>query len=386
MPRSRSPRRWRRRLALLSVPGVLVSALLLLVGSYLFAAIPLPDDIAASATRVLDRHGEEVGTLSPQATRQDVALDALPDHVPQAVLAAEDRGFFEHPGISYRGTARALVRNLIARDVEEGGSTITQQYIKNAALSPEQTFRRKANEAILAVKLEQRYEKEEILSFYLNTIYWGRGAYGIEAAAQTYFGVSATELDVNQAATLAGIIRAPERLDPADDPGAADIRRRYTLDGMARVGWLDRDEASTLSDAGLPEVADRTTVEYGPYAYYLDAVRRQLAAELGDEIVFRGLTVVTELDASMQRTAQRAVAERLADLPEHLAEQPVSGALASVDPEDGGAGSIQGAEQAAHDDRRRARQDFSRQSVQDLAREGRQRPAPAGFMGAAGGR
>jgi penicillin-binding protein 1A len=342
------------------IPGLLGAVLLAGAGVYFFQSVPFPDDITVGATVVLDRNGEEVGTLSAQAARQDIALSQLPEHVPQAVLAAEDRGFYDHGGISWRGTARALFRNIQARDIEEGGSTITQQYIKNAALTADRTFTRKANEAVLALKLERQQSKDNILEMYLNTIYWGRGAYGIEAAAQTYFDVPATELTINQAATLGGIIRSPSRLDPAEDPASADIRRRYTLDGMVGEGWLDQATAEQAVNEGLPSVSDRQTVEFGPAAYYLDAVRRVLSREIGEDIIFRGLTVHTELDMSMQTTAQQVITEHLANVPEGTAESPVSAALVTVDPEDGGVRAIVGGP------------DFAKQQFNAAVRGGRQ--------------
>ncbi|MDQ4129872.1 MAG: transglycosylase domain-containing protein, partial [Actinomycetota bacterium] len=151
-------------LALLVAPGALLLLGALLGAIYLFANVPLPEDVAPQATRVLDRNGAEAGFLSPQAV-DPVVLEQLPPHVPRAVLAAEDRSFYRHGGLSLTGTLRALVTNVQAGRVEQGGSTITQQYIKNAAVGTERTFRRKAKEAVLAVKLERRYSKDEILEF-----------------------------------------------------------------------------------------------------------------------------------------------------------------------------------------------------------------------------
>ncbi|MDP8929730.1 MAG: transglycosylase domain-containing protein, partial [Actinomycetota bacterium] len=329
-------RSWYRRpmLVLLLAPAALVVLGGLLLAVYLFSNVPLPEDVAPQATRVLDRNGAEAGILSPQAA-DPVPLEQLPPHVPRAVLAAEDRSFYAHHGVSWTGSLRALFTNVQAGKVEQGGSTITQQYIKNAAAGSERTFRRKAKEAVLAVKLERRYSKDEILEFYLNTVYLGRGAYGVEAAARTYFGVPAQQLNVNQAATLAGLLRAPEHLDPGAEPEAANARRVYVLDGMVEEGWLSPSERERVLAAGLPPTAARQRADRGPAAYYLDAVRQEVAAKLGEERVYRGLTVRTELDQGMQTAAQRVLTANVAELQREQKGRPVTGAIVSVDPSDG---------------------------------------------------
>lgn len=334
----------------MAVAALLGAGVLAVLAAYLFASVPLPEDLTLGATTVVDRNGNRVGTLSAHPSRRDVALADLPDHVPAAVLAAEDRGFYQHAGISPRGILRALATNVAAGEIEQGGSTITQQYIKNAALSRERTAVRKLKEAVLAVKLEQAYSKDQILEFYLNTIYLGRGTYGIDAAARTYFARPAAQLTVNEAATLAGLIRAPERFDPAEDPGAANIRRVYTLNGMVERGTLTRQQAQQLKAAGLPETTARPAA-YGANTYYLDAVRRELAATLGEEAVFRGLTVVAEIDLGLQRFAEQTLRRHIGTLRDQLADDPpdedfdlsqVSGGLVSVDPATGGVRALVG--------------------------------------------
>lgn len=319
-------RRW--MWSLLLIPAVIFGAGGLLAFYLIFAAIPLPDDVASDASVVYDHTGTPVGTLAEERSRSDLSLAELPAHVPASVLAAEDRRFYEHRGISATGILRAVFTNVRAGSVRQGGSTITQQYIKNALLTPDQSYARKVEEAALAVKLERRYDKDTILTFYLNTIYWGRGAYGIEAAARTYFGISATELDVNQAATLAGIIAAPEAYDPAEQPERADTRRRYVLGGMVETGALDAAESSRLVAAGLPDVNPRAGLDRGPNAYYLDAVRRELSAVVTfqDGQLFRGLKIFTGLDPMMQEAAQDTLRDAVANGPSD------TGAIVSIDP------------------------------------------------------
>ncbi|HEX2028640.1 MAG TPA: transglycosylase domain-containing protein [Nitriliruptorales bacterium] len=339
-------RPWYRQPALYAVlaPGLALVLFGAFVAAYLFSAVPLPADIAPAATTVLDRDGQEVGALSGVAAREDVPLEEYPDHVAQAVMAAEDRGFYQHGGISLAATIRALFTNVRAGEVEQGGSTITQQYMKNAALTPERTFTRKAKEAVLALKMERAYAKDQILEFYLNTVYLGRGAYGMESAAKTYYARSAKDLTVNQAATLAGMIRSPERLDPDDQPHATDERRRLVLDAMVGEGWLERSEADRIGAEGLPPTTGRQSVDHGPAAYYMDALREELAAELGsEEAVYRGLTVHSEMDLEMQVAAQAILTRKVAEFnAEAGSGAPLSGAIVSVDPGDGGVRALVG--------------------------------------------
>src|SRR5215216_7870869 len=179
----------------LAVPAVAVAAGTVIGLIYAFARVPLPAEVPTAQTIVfLDQTGRrEIGTLSAQENRRVIKLDKIPEHTRRALLAAEDRDFYEHGAISWRGLARATAANLLRRRISEGGSTITQQYVKNAfpGVGRDRTLFRKLKEAVLAVKLERKFSKDQILEFYMNTVYFGRGAYGIEAAARTYFSVPA---------------------------------------------------------------------------------------------------------------------------------------------------------------------------------------------------
>ncbi|MEX2486636.1 MAG: transglycosylase domain-containing protein [Nitriliruptoraceae bacterium] len=325
---------WRRRLLLAaSVMASVALASFGLLGFYLVVSTPpLPHDIANHASVLVDVDGKEVGGLSADVLRSDVALSSLPDYVPQAVMAIEDRNFYDHRGVSLSGIARALFTNVRAGTIEQGGSTITQQYIKNAALSPERTYRRKVEEAALAIKLEQAFSKDEILEFYLNTSYWGRGTTGIDAAAQSYFDKSATALSPNEAATLAAMLASPENLDPWEDPEPVDVRRRVALAGMLEQDWIDQDEHDELVDEGLPTVMARAPIDLGPNGYYFDAVRRVLARhpDLDDGQLFRGLRIHTHLDPRLQAEAQTVLAAAISDGPTD------TGAIVTVDPATGG--------------------------------------------------
>jgi penicillin-binding protein 1A len=252
----------------------------------------------------------------------------------QAVLATEDRNFFDHGGIDPFGITRAVVRDVFGESQsQQGGSTITQQYVKTVFLSPERSLDRKLREAVLAVKLEQQLDKREILNRYLNQVYFGRGAYGVEAAAREYFGVGVGELQLYQAAYLAGLIRSPETADAVQDPEEATRRLRSTLEAMAGEGYITAEEAERAAAVewvsedyapdGTPQVvtirtrtekqADFNDVRYGDIGseYWLEMVRTQLRERFGSGVEARGLRVYTTFDPRLQRAATEAVTEEL---------------------------------------------------------------------------
>jgi len=234
-PPPRRKRRWGRRLLL---TGFLLA--LLAVGGFALAVfltpVPDPNDVAATeATVVYYSDGQtEIGRLG-ESTRRSVPLESVPLDVQRAVLAAEDRSFYEHGGFSPLGIGRAVMNNVQGGSLQ-GGSTITQQYAKNAYLTSERSFTRKARELVLSVKLESTVSKDEILADYLNTIYFGRGAYGIEAASLAYFGTSVANLDYAQGAVLAALIKAPSYY--ADNRKDLKARWKWVLDSMLEVGWI----------------------------------------------------------------------------------------------------------------------------------------------------
>ena len=188
--------------------------LLLIVFFVLYATVELPDEPPElNSSVIVDAQGREIAVLAKDGLRVQVDLDDISQPVKDAVIAAEDRRFYDHKGIDPFGVARAFVNDVRGRRTQ-GGSTITQQLVKNSYLTSERTLVRKAKEAILAMKLERKANKDDILERYLNTVYFGRGAYGIEAAARVYFDSTAAQLDVNRAALLIGMLRAPRRPTP----------------------------------------------------------------------------------------------------------------------------------------------------------------------------
>ena len=204
---------------------------------------------------VLDRHGQEIG-VHGQDRGAPVTADALPQHVVQAFVATEDRNFFHHVGVNPIAILRALMVNVREGGVAQGGSTITQQLVKNLILTPEQTLKRKAQEMLLALKIEMQLEKEEILSLYLNRVYFGYGAYGIEAAARRYFGKTPQELTIGEAAMLAGLLKAPSRYSPKSNAAIARDRAQVVLAAMVDAGFLKASTAKHIKASGIATVIE----------------------------------------------------------------------------------------------------------------------------------
>jgi membrane peptidoglycan carboxypeptidase len=312
--------------------GVVCALLLSLVSGIVYGAseaVPLPAQVPTSQASVI-YYSDGVTELARVGVenRTDVPLSEVPEEVRNAVLAAEDRGFYQNRGVSPSGIARALWANASGKE-KQGASTITQQYVKNAFLSQDQTMSRKMREVVLAVKVDQKFSKEQILEFYLNTIYFGRASYGIDAAAQTYFGLPVSRLTAEQGAVLAAVIKAPSGFDPAVNPEGAQDRWRYLLRTMADQGWLDRSRAE---QARYPEVRrPGQTVRSlsGPNGYIVARVERELERRgiSNQQLRTGSLRVVTTID----RKAQDAAVSSMRD---GLAVQPAKnrGALVAVQP------------------------------------------------------
>lgn len=316
------------------VAGILAGVLLVV-----FVAEPLPTD-GGDGARLFDATGDnEFAQLATDFVRRDVALGEVPQHTINAVLAAEDADFYSHRGISIPGVLRALEANLRSGGVSQGGSTITQQYIKVVSRDDAQTVWRKVREAALAIKLERTYSKDEILQRYLNVVYFGRGAYGIQAAAQAYFGVDASQLSLVQSALLAGVLPAPSRYDPLVDPQASQTRYAYVLGRMVEEGWLD---LATQSQVLLtpPGTVPRQTSVRDDVPWFTGLVRQEL-----DQLGFadgRGLEVTTTLNLGLQRHAEQAYQQT-------FSQTTASGALVAVAPSTGGVLAVVGGKDYATD-------------------------------------
>ncbi|MGH9276019.1 MAG: transglycosylase domain-containing protein, partial [Acidimicrobiales bacterium] len=282
---------------------------------------PAPSQIS----RVYDAAGNEIGTFKQFETSIPVQPADIPPVLKQAVVAAEDRRFYSHGGVDVRGTVRALIADLRGRGVSQGGSTITQQLVKNTLTGGERSISRKIREAVLASQLDRQMDKDAILFEYLSVIYLGEGAYGVGAAAETYFRKPVSQLTLSESALLAGVIPAPSRFSPRVDPGAAEIRRIQVLDIMLDEGMIDEVQyyeavAQPVWMAVFGPPPGPATVVYPPETqqssdpYFTDYVRRWLEAHLpgGADTIFQGgLRIVTTIDPEAQAAARAQVAEFL---------------------------------------------------------------------------
>src|SRR5881296_463945 len=288
-------------------------------------------------TKVYDDNDELLTELHVER-RIFVPLAHIPQTLRDAVIATEDRRFYSHWGIDPIGIARAIVQNYRRGRVVEGGSTITQQLTKVLFLTPDKSLDRKMKEAVLAIELERRYSKDRILEMYLNQVYFGNGAYGVEAASRTYFGKSVTELNVKEAALLAGLPRAPSTYSPFEHGEAAKRRREVVLRRMVEYGALKDADAKKLARADLgliPPERRRTTGQY-----FLEYVQQTLEAKYGADMVFKGgLNIYTTLNPTMQLTAEQALRDGLKALEDRTAKGKPSehpeGALVTVEPQTG---------------------------------------------------
>jgi penicillin-binding protein 1A len=298
----------------LIVLSMIVAFVLLGVYVHFARQVPaLPDlatyaETAPGVTRVLAQDGTLLAEFATER-REIVPLERVPQALVDAFVSTEDRRFFTHNGLDMRGTARALLRNLRAGNVVQGGSTITQQVAK-AFLSPERTFQRKIKEAIFARRLEARYSKREILALYLNHIFLGNGAYGVQAAARRYFDRDVQDLDVGQLALIAGLARAPSRYSPLVDEQAALVRRATVLDNMVETGALARSEAEKWKKAPL-HIQPRRDYFHEITPYFTEQVRRDLIKKLGQKAFYEGgfrveTTVLPWMDVIAQENVDAA--------------------------------------------------------------------------------
>ena len=299
-----------KQIALLAFFGVLAGLAAIAIAVKV-VAIPQASDIATAQTTILyyDDGVTELARLG-DANRVSIDFTEIPLVAQQAMLAAEDRDFYNHGGFSIRGISRAVVTNLMGAAGAGGGSTITQQYAKNAYLTQERTLTRKAKELILSIKLETLISKDQILADYMNTIYFGRNAYGIESAATLYFGKSASELTVAEAAFLAAIVQAPNGLSPEENLSGLTQRWNYVLDGMVSQGWLSQDERVLVTFPNYLTEPPAQTFS-GPQGHLIEQVR-QTMFENGiteDQINLAGLRVITTFNKQAQDAMIAAVAE-----------------------------------------------------------------------------
>jgi len=288
------------------------------------------------ATMILDRANRPIDALAREF-RVLVPYSSLPPLLPGAFVAAEDSRFWEHDGLDGWSIARAAFNNLRSGRRGQGGSTITQQVTRALLLSPEKSYLRKLAEAVLAFRLERMLTKEEILSIYLNEIYLGEGAYGVEAAARTYFGKKASQLTLGEIALLAGLPQSPNNYSPLRQPEAARARQRYVLNRMAEDGLITAEAARAAYEEGLPLAGNWRRSVNGYFTLY---IRQQLLTRYTEtDLYSKGLHVATTVDARLQEEAARAVQMGVARITaRHPGEPAPQGALVALDT---GSGRIQ---------------------------------------------
>ena len=306
-----------------------------LAGIILSARIPDPPEPKA-ATIIYDINGKEITRLF-QEHRIPVSLDQIPQLMKDAIIAVEDHEFYQHRGINIRAMFRALLRNIRAGKVTEGASTITQQLARNALLTHQRTLKRKIKEILIAINLERRLTKDEILERYLNEIYFGHGAHGVEAAAQRYFGKHIWELELHQFALLAAIPRGPSLYSPYFEPERALGRRAWVLNRMVVTGVITEEQAEAAKKKPLDVVAQTSFKRQAPY--FVDYIIQELTQKYGfaeETLYTEGYKIYTTLDLDLQTKAEEVFAKRL---PEGTADengiiQPQA-ALVAIDPTNG---------------------------------------------------
>lgn len=288
------------------------------VYNWLFVDLPSIDaldaGLALPSTRLFDRNGQLLYEILPADGGRNtaIALTDIPAHCANAVIATEDSNFYSHPGVDIEGIARALWINLRGGEVLAGGSTITQQVARNTLLEPEQriqrTLQRKLRESILAIRLQNSYSKDEILTLYLNQVYFGNLAYGIEGAARAYFAKAAADLSLAECALLAGIIQNPAAHDPLTNLAQAKTRQTNTLRLMVKDGTIEQAEADRAENDELQFAATRFPIQA---PHFVMAVWSQLQRDYGDYLYAEGLDVVTTVDLNWQNNAQEIAQQQL---------------------------------------------------------------------------
>ncbi|WP_267461538.1 transglycosylase domain-containing protein [Pseudonocardia abyssalis] len=335
-PEERRSQRLRliRRTVLAGLAAGLLGPLLVFGLGWVFFSVPSPTDAVTNQVALVSySDGSRLTRLVPEeGNRIAVAIGDVPPHVREAVLAAEDRTFYSNPGFDLTGILRAVWNQV--QGGSGGGSTITQQYVKNALVGDEYSLWRKYKEVVLAVKISQERTKDEILGDYLNAIYFGRGAYGIQSASQAYFGKPVQLLDPSEGALLAGLIQSPSRWDPARNPDRAVERWNFVLDGMVAQGWLGAPERATVQ---FPATIEPRRAAAGVPADANGHVVTAVTAELdslgitSEDLAQEGLRITTTIDPERQQQAVDAAQAALEGQPDNLRS-----AMVAIEPQTGG--------------------------------------------------
>ncbi|MBP2629186.1 MAG: penicillin-binding protein, family [Firmicutes bacterium] len=299
----------------------------------------LKDEIRpAASSQIYDINGKLISTVHSVENRLPVPLNKIPKNLQNAFVAAEDARFYQHIGIDPRGILRAIWSNITDRGVSEGGSTITQQLAKNALLSQDRTLKRKIQEAILALQIERQYTKNEILELYLNQIYFGQGAYGVQSAAMVYFGKNVENLSLEECAMLAGIPKSPNYYSPLNNLKAATERQATVLDQMVKYEFIDAATANKARNTKLklmsrsPQSDNKTNTA----SYFVDYVTQHLIDKYGADALYKdGLKIYTSLDLDMQEAAEQAMQKLPNGRTDSNGIKQPQGALIAIDPHTG---------------------------------------------------
>jgi len=291
----------------------------------------------SASSQIYDVHGNLITTVHSTENRLPVPLKDVPKDLQNAFVATEDSRFYSHHGIDPVGILRAVWVNIVHSGVSEGGSTITQQLARNAFLSQDRTFKRKISEALLALKIEQHYTKDEILEMYMNQIYFGQGAYGVQSAAHVYFGKDASQLTLAQAALIAGLPQSPNYYSPFNDLEASKKRQAVVLGQMVKYGYITQEQADEARQADLGLVAKQEqTHENNNASYFINYVIAQISEKYGDDAIYKdGLKIYTTLDMD----AQNAAVAAMQNLPTMYTDQnglhQPQGAIVAMNPHNG---------------------------------------------------
>jgi penicillin-binding protein 1A len=320
--RNRSKKREKRGLTFYVIYTFILSALLLLIcGALLFFYYShrLPDftplkERNLNAYSVVYSEEDEVVGKFLMDNRIPISYERIPKQMVNAFIAAEDAEFFQHKGIDYKGILRAMFKNLLAGRIVQGGSTITQQVTKTFFLTPKRSLLRKLKEVAYAFALERDLSKEEILTLYLNNIYLGNGAYGVEAAAESYFNKRAEQLNLAEMAMMAGLVKAPSRYSPVNNLKRAKDRQAYVLTRMTELGFISQEQKEKVSRIPL-KIQSRESAYFSKAPYFTEFIRHQVERKYGKEKLYQeGLRIYTPLDLSFQRVAKKSVEMGLREL------------------------------------------------------------------------
>lgn len=294
-------------------------------------------------TVIYDHNGKVASNVATNRTK-GVKIEELPKYVPNAVVAIEDERFYEHSGFDVKGIARAFFSNLFAGRVTGGGSTLTQQLTKNALLSPERTYQRKAEELFLAVKIEKVYTKEEILQMYINQVYFGSNSWGISSASKKYFNKNIQDVTISEAAMLAGLLHSPNYLDPYKNYDLAMKRRNVVLGKMKELGFISATEYNTAKKEKIRLQDGGGSFVERKYPYYVDAVLNEAISKYGvtqEEILTRGYRIYTELDQNLQAGLEKVYSNN-ALFPRGKGNTIVQSGSVLMDPASGGVRALVG--------------------------------------------